>query len=124
MEALIPPPRDDDDEDVYLALQTAKALWSRNEREDALRWLRRAAEQASDANADDRALELFKAAADVASRMQQAAPAAPSAPPARPPGGPPPPPNRQPVELAPGPRPSAPPSGPPGRPPPPKRAVP
>ena len=128
MDALIPPPRDDDDEDVYLALQTAKALWSRNEREDALRWLRRAAEQASDANADDRALELFKAAADMASRLQAgAAPAAPSTPPAPPArsGGPPPPPNRPPVELAPGPRgaaaapgvPGAPPGRPPGPPP-------
>lgn len=51
----IPPPHDEDDEDVHWALSTAAALWARGEREEALRWLRRAAEQASDANADLRA---------------------------------------------------------------------
>ncbi|MGK3994051.1 hypothetical protein [Sorangium sp. So ce1024] len=65
----IPPPHDEDDEDVHWALSTAAALWARGEREEALRWLRRAAEQASDANADLRALELFKAAAEVAQQV-------------------------------------------------------
>ncbi|XXX81908.1 hypothetical protein WMF30_24425 [Sorangium sp. So ce134] len=65
----IPPPHDEDDEDVHWALSTATALWARGEREEALRWLRRAAEQASDANADLRALELFKAAAEVAQKI-------------------------------------------------------
>ncbi|WP_437616158.1 hypothetical protein WMF20_20655 [Sorangium sp. So ce834] len=65
----IPPPHDEDDEDVHWALSTATALWGRGEREEALRWLRRAAEQASDANADLRALELFKAAAEVAQKI-------------------------------------------------------
>lgn len=65
----IPPPHDEDDEDVHWALSTAGALWGRGEREEALRWLRRAAEQASDANADLRALELFKAAAEVATKL-------------------------------------------------------
>lgn len=79
----IPPPHDDDDEDVHWALSTATALWERGEREEALRWLRRAAEQASDANADLRALELFKAAAEVAQTIatSDAAPQAASAPP-------------------------------------------
>ncbi|AUX22755.1 hypothetical protein SOCEGT47_032650 [Sorangium cellulosum] len=74
----IPPPHDEDDEDVHWALSTATALWGRGEREEALRWLRRAAEQASDANADLRALELFKAAAEVAQKIaaSDAAPAA------------------------------------------------
>jgi hypothetical protein len=62
----IPAPRDDDDEDVHWALSTATALWARGEHAEALRWLRRAAETASDAEADARALELFKAAADAA----------------------------------------------------------
>ncbi|WP_437581046.1 hypothetical protein [Sorangium sp. So ce887] len=65
----IPPPHDEDDEDVHWALSTATALWGRGERDEALRWLRRAAEQASDANADLRALELFKAAAEVAQKI-------------------------------------------------------
>jgi hypothetical protein len=76
MEAPIPTPRTDDDEDVHWALSTANALWGRGERIEALKWLRRAAEQASDVNADVRALELFKAAADVASKVNP-----PSAPP-------------------------------------------
>jgi len=67
--APIPPPHPDDDEDVSWALSTAGALWSRGERAEALKWLRRAAEQASDANADARALELYKAAADVAHKV-------------------------------------------------------
>ncbi|KYF75771.1 hypothetical protein BE11_23780, partial [Sorangium cellulosum] len=73
----IPPPHDEDDEDVHWALSTATALWARGEREESLRWLRRAAEQASDANADLRALELFKAAAEVAQKISaiDAAPA-------------------------------------------------
>ena len=47
MEAPIPTPRLDDDEDVHWALSTASALWGRGERTEALKWLRRAAEQAS-----------------------------------------------------------------------------
>ena len=77
----IPPPRDDDNEDVHWALSTANALWGRGERGEALKWLRRAAEQASDANADTRALELFKAAAEVATKLSVAPP-----PPAEQPG--------------------------------------
>lgn len=88
MDSLIPAPRDDDDEDVHWALSTSAALWGRGESGEALKWLRRAAETASDANADDRALELFKAAAEVASRLEarSAPPPAPGA------SGPPPPP--------------------------------
>src|SRR3954471_3046591 len=67
--APIPPPNQDDDEDVSWALSTAGALWNRGESVEALKWLRRAAETASDANADARPLALFKAAADVASRV-------------------------------------------------------
>jgi hypothetical protein len=68
----IPPAFDDDDEDVHWALSTASALWARGERAEALRWLRRAAEAASDANADDRAVDLFKAAAAVAASIDAA----------------------------------------------------
>lgn len=75
----IPAPRDDDDEDVHWALSTATALWARGERAEALRWLRRAAETASDAEADERALELFKAAADATGIVASQPPPASSA---------------------------------------------
>jgi hypothetical protein len=67
--AAIPPAKRDDVEDVAWALQTAEATWSRGDRADALKWIRRAAEAASEAEHDDRALELAKAAADVASLL-------------------------------------------------------
>lgn len=93
MEAPIPPPRLDDDEDVHWALSTAGALWGRGERTEALKWLRRAAEQASDVNADKRALELFKAAAEMANQVNGASAPPPPAPPA--------PPTPPPAEVAP-----------------------
>jgi hypothetical protein len=65
----IPSAKKDDLEDVAWALSTAEAMWSRGEHSDALKWIRRAAEAASEAEADDRALELAKAAADVASLL-------------------------------------------------------
>lgn len=66
----IPEPRAEDDEDVHWALSTASALWARGEPQEALKWLRRAAETASDANRDERSLELFKAAAEFANGLQ------------------------------------------------------
>jgi hypothetical protein len=65
----IPKPKKDDPEDVAWALSTAEAMWSRAENADAIKWIRRAAEAASEAEADDRALELAKAAADLASML-------------------------------------------------------
>ncbi len=41
--------------------------------QDALKWLRRAAEAASEAEADDRALELAKAAAEIATNLEESA---------------------------------------------------
>jgi hypothetical protein len=69
MRSVIPPAKKDDIEDVAWALQTAEATWSRGDHADALKWVRRAAEAASEAEKDDRALELAKAAADVASLL-------------------------------------------------------
>ncbi|NUP04668.1 MAG: hypothetical protein HOW73_01250 [Polyangiaceae bacterium] len=66
----IPEPRSEDDEDVHWALSTATALLSRGDPQEALKWLRRAAETASDANRDARALELFKAAADFSAQLR------------------------------------------------------
>jgi hypothetical protein len=69
--AAIPSAKRDDVEDVAWALQTAEATWARGDRADALKWIRRAAEAASEAEHDDRALELAKAAADVASLLAE-----------------------------------------------------
>jgi hypothetical protein len=64
-------------------------MYARGERNDALKWLRRAAEAAAENDTDDRALQLAKAAADLAGLLAPPA----SAPPARPsrPQNPPPP---------------------------------
>jgi hypothetical protein len=67
----IPQVQADDHEDVSWALSTAEATWNRGDRADALKWLRRAAEAASEAEADDRALELAKAAAEIATNLEE-----------------------------------------------------
>jgi hypothetical protein len=85
MRSAVPPAKKDDIEDVAWALQTAEATWSRGDHADALKWIRRAAEAASEAEQDDRALELAKAAADVASLLATAPrPATPAPPPLTP----------------------------------------
>lgn len=66
----IPKPAPNDHEDVSWALSTAEATWRRGERTDALRWLRRAAASASDAQQDERALEIAKAAAELAAELE------------------------------------------------------
>ena len=73
----IPKVRDDDPEDVSWALSTAATQFARGDRAEAVKWLRRAAEAASEADHDSRALELAKAAADLM--------AAPPPPPPKPP---------------------------------------
>src|ERR1019366_9164028 len=55
-----------DAEDVVWALQTADAFWRRQERIDAVVWLRRAAQAAGEADDDDRALQLARDAAELA----------------------------------------------------------
>lgn len=72
----IPEPRPDDHEDVHWQLSTASALWARGESAEALKWLRRAAETASDENRDARALELAKAAAEFTTRLSAPPPQA------------------------------------------------
>jgi hypothetical protein len=57
----IPAALETDSADVRDALATASAMWSSGDRGEALRWLRRAAEVATDAGDDERALQLFKA---------------------------------------------------------------
>ena len=81
----IPPARDTDSEDVAWALQTAEALWKRNERADAIVWLRRAAQAAAEIEDDDRAIELARDAAELtewsAQRRKMVEPPARSIPP-------------------------------------------
>src|SRR5260370_38148212 len=79
----IPPALDSDGEDVVWALQTAEALWKRNERVDAIVWLRRAAQAAGDAEDDDRALALAREAAELADWLARNPPDPPAAPPSK-----------------------------------------
>ena len=67
----IPPALDTDFEDVAWALRTASTLWARHELEDALTWLRRAAQAAGEAEDDDRALSLARRAAEVAEALHE-----------------------------------------------------
>ncbi len=70
--AAIPQVLPSDPEDVVWALQTAETLWKRNERSDAIVWLRRAAQAAGEAELDERALELSKIAAELSDQLQSA----------------------------------------------------
>jgi len=65
-DAKFPGAEPDDAEDVVLALTTASSLWVGGEKEEAIRWLRRAQESADAAGHEVRALELARAAADLA----------------------------------------------------------
>lgn len=58
-----------DPDGVQVALRAAQALWSRGDRSESLRWLRRAAESASDEGADMRSLQLAKAAAELRAKL-------------------------------------------------------
>jgi hypothetical protein len=83
----IPSALNTDTEDVVWALQTADALWKRNERVDAVVWLRRAAQAAAEVDDDDRALALARNAAELSEwiaehlSVRPTRPAAPAAPP-------------------------------------------
>jgi len=63
----IPEAKPDDPEDVSWALSTAEAMWARGDNLEGIKWVRKAAEAASDAENDERALELAKAASELAS---------------------------------------------------------
>src|SRR6187399_161764 len=87
----VPDPLPDDGEDVTSALETAAVFNAQGDMREAARWVRRAAEAASDAGADMRALTLARLVADlntasIAPRPPAAEPApVASAPPAPPP---------------------------------------
>ncbi|MBX3227899.1 MAG: hypothetical protein KIT84_28270 [Labilithrix sp.] len=65
----VPEPKPEDPEDVSWALSTAEAMWARGDHSEGVKWVRRAAEAAADAEDDARSLELAKAAADLASML-------------------------------------------------------
>src|SRR5215471_8672768 len=64
----ISPASDDSDSDaVTVALETARALEEQGDRQEAARWLRRAADEAEKDGNDSRVLVLARAAADLTS---------------------------------------------------------
>lgn len=67
----IPEPDATDPEDVATALEMAVMYGNRSDTREAVRWLRRAAEAASEAGADARALELARLAADLSSSVDE-----------------------------------------------------
>jgi hypothetical protein len=74
--AAIPPPQADDPDDVATALETANALWGIGDKQEGIRWLRRAADAAERAGDDLRAVGLARTAADLASELHSEATAA------------------------------------------------
>jgi hypothetical protein len=58
-----------DPDGVQVALRAAHTLWSRGDTTESLKWLRKAAESASDEGADVRSLQLAKAAAELRARL-------------------------------------------------------
>lgn len=64
-----PIPMESDSEDVHWALSAGATMWGSGDDLEALKWLRRAATSAAERDADARALELFRTAADIASEL-------------------------------------------------------
>src|SRR6266545_496953 len=95
MQSGFPSPYENDPEDVAWGLTTGAALWRQGERYDAIVWLKRAVEAATEAGAATRADELNRAATDLIASLAAASAVARPAPasPARPPSG------RQPVPV-------------------------
>src|SRR5687767_16013558 len=62
---VVPEPLPDDGEDVTSALETAAIFNAQGDMREAARWVRRAAEAASDVGADMRALTLARVVADL-----------------------------------------------------------
>jgi hypothetical protein len=58
-----------DPDGVQVALRAARTLWSRGDTAESLKWLRKAAESASDEGADLRSLQLAKAAAELRAKL-------------------------------------------------------
>ena len=69
MDVVLPEPDGADSSETRWALETARTLWGQGERREALQWVRRAAEAASESGHDDRALLLAKQGAEIRSAM-------------------------------------------------------
>jgi hypothetical protein len=65
----LPQAENADPDGVQLALRAAQTLWSRGDTTESLKWLRKAAESASDEGADVRSLQLAKAAAELRAKL-------------------------------------------------------
>jgi hypothetical protein len=66
---VVPAPRPDDEENVAWALITSASLLKGGDLVESLPWLRRAAGSASEAGHDARAVDLFRAAAELADHL-------------------------------------------------------
>src|SRR5688572_33399828 len=62
---MLPEPSSEDAEDVVWGISTAKTLWTRGERKEAILWVRRAAEAARSASQTFRATELLMYASEL-----------------------------------------------------------
>lgn len=65
----LPQAENADPDGVQVALRAAQTLWSRGDTTESLKWLRKAAESASDEGADLRSLQLAKAAAELRAKL-------------------------------------------------------
>jgi hypothetical protein len=65
-----PKPLPDDPKTVVMALETGSAEWDRGELNEAVRWIRRAADAAEASGDDMRALSLARMAADLKSTLE------------------------------------------------------
>jgi hypothetical protein len=65
----LPQAENADPDGVQVALRAAQTLWSRGDTTESLKWLRKAAESASDEGADVRSLQLAKAAAELRAKL-------------------------------------------------------
>ncbi len=74
-----PEPLDADPDSVVTALEVGASMWSRGEQAEAMKWLRKAVDEAFEAGLDERGLELSKSAAAIASLVPPAPSAKPSA---------------------------------------------
>lgn len=75
--ATIPGTRDNDADDVSLALEVAQSQWTRGDYGEALKWLRKAADAAFDADQDQRGMELSKIAAELKAEIERPKPPPP-----------------------------------------------
>jgi hypothetical protein len=79
--AQVPVPLPDDAGEVTEALDVASSLWKAGNRQDAIRWVRRAAQAADDAGDSQRMSALARVSADLEESLTAALPVASSAPP-------------------------------------------